>query len=363
MADRRERTWQEIADARLRNQRLAGAKFGQVAEAVGWFGAVQAQDYGGAKWGLAQRVKGCAEGDVDAAFDRGEILRTHVLRPTWHFVLPADIRMLLALTAPRVKAASAYYWKRAGLDERSFAKAERILVAALGGARHQTRAELGRLLGEGGLPAAGEPLGLVLMRAELDAVICSGPRRGKQFTYALLEERAEGATALPREQALAALCLRYFQSHGPALAQDFAWWSGLTVADARAAIASCAELQQVVVEGRTFFALPARRVAPKRPLVHLLPNYDEHVIAYKDHAATLDPALRARLSRAQGVLANHLVALDGRVIGGWRRTFEQGHAVLSPTLLTPLTGPQRTALQTAATHYAHYLRLPTRISK
>ena len=222
---------------RLRNQRVAGSTFRTSADVVSWLGAVQAQDYPAARWAVGQRAKALSDASVQQAVDDGTILRTHVLRPTWHFVTPADIRWMLNLTAPRVKAACAFYHRQAGLDGRIFAKSQAIIARALEGGLQLTKQELRSILERAGIKGNSVAIGHVLLQAELDAVVCSGARRGKQFTYALLEERAPRARVLARDEALAELTRRYFQSHGPAMINDFVWWSGLTVRDAKAGIA------------------------------------------------------------------------------------------------------------------------------
>ena len=237
-------------------------------------GAVQAQDYTGAAWALALRAADLTLADVDRALAAGRILRTHVLRPTWHFVAPADIRWMLALTGPRVQAAMRSYDHKLELDGRVYARARALMSTALEGGHALTRAELAGVLRAGGIEAAGQRLAHIVMHAELEADICSGPRRGAQFTYALLAERAPRATLLPRGEALAALAERYFRSHGPATVRDFAWWSGLTLADARVAVADLP-----AGRGEVLAAAPG----PERALGahYLLPNYDEYLIAYK----------------------------------------------------------------------------------
>ena len=254
----------EIARRRLRNERLVGAPFASAVEVVRWLGAVQAQDYAGAKWAVGQRVRGGTDADVEAACDRGDILRTHVMRPTWHFVVPADIRWMLALTAPQVKARMAYYDRQLALDGPTYARTNAVIARALEGGRHLTREELGKVLAAAGVAASGQRLGHVMFRAELDAVVCSGPRRGKQFTYALLDERVPPVAALAREEALAALVRRYFTSHGPAQLNDFAWWSGLTVADAKAGVQMLAgDLVHADVDGKRYWLAPSK-TPPKR---------------------------------------------------------------------------------------------------
>ena len=224
----------DLIRRRLANQHLAASTLRSPAEIVAWFGAMQAQEYPAARWALGLRARGLDDAAVAQAFDDGAILRTHAMRPTWHFVAPADIRWMQALTGPRVQALNAYYARKNELDGKTVARSrggDRTRRSA--GGRHRTRPELAAALGKAGIPAAGQRLAYLMMSAELDQVICSGPRRGKQFTYALLDERAPRARVLPRDEALGELTRRYFTSHGPATLRDYVWWSGLTMKDAR----------------------------------------------------------------------------------------------------------------------------------
>src|SRR5688572_10609765 len=189
----------DLVAQRLRNQKLLRSASRPPEDVVAWLGAVQAQDFVGARWALGQRAQGATEAGVLAAFDQGRILRTHVLRPTWHFLSPQDIRWILALSAPRVRAANASYYRKLELDSRTFAKSRRVLERALQGHQHRTRPELAGALARAGIPAAGMRLAYLIMEAELDALLCSGPRRGKQITYALLEERMPRTKPLARE--------------------------------------------------------------------------------------------------------------------------------------------------------------------
>ncbi|HYU15343.1 MAG TPA: crosslink repair DNA glycosylase YcaQ family protein, partial [Candidatus Acidoferrum sp.] len=177
----------DIVRRRLENEHLVGAPLARPEDVVRWLGAVQAQDYAGAKWGVAQRAAACGDADVEEAFQSGRILRTHVLRPTWHFVMPADVRWMLQLTAPRIKAAMGHYDRKLDLTPAVYARSNAAIAVALQGGVHLTRQELARVLDAAGIAARGQRLGHLMVRAELDAVVCSGPRRGKQFTYALLD--------------------------------------------------------------------------------------------------------------------------------------------------------------------------------
>ncbi len=350
----------EVARQRACNQRLTGAPFERVEEVVRWFGAVQSQDYAGAKWALAQRTRDATNSAIDAAFNAGTLLRTHVMRPTWHFVLPADIRWLLALTGPRVTMANASAARKLGLDEATFARSNALIANALAGGKHLTRAEMARMLQEGGIAAAEVRLVHLMMRAELDGLICSGPLRGKQFTYALLDERAPATHEWTREEALAELTARYFTSHGPATAHDYAWWSGLTVADARAGIAMVApRLLHEVVDGTTYwFPEPAAAAGSEEPIVRLLPNYDEHLVAYRDRSATFDAARLPDLDAKDPALLANSVVLNGHVIGGWRRTVQRGEIVIEASLRIALDQVQTAALHAAADTYGRFMGKP-----
>ncbi len=206
----------DIAHQRLHNQKLLQTTFTKPDEVVAYLGAVQAQDYAGAKWAIAQRTKGLTDVEIDQAFADGTILRTHLMRPTWHFVTPADIRWMLMLTAPRVHAVSAFMYRQLELDKAVIKKSYTVLEKTLRGDKQLTRTELGSAFKKAGIVAEGMRLGYFMMSAELDGIICSGARKGRQFTYALLEERVPEVKAVKRDEALAKLVQRYFATRGPA---------------------------------------------------------------------------------------------------------------------------------------------------
>ncbi len=241
---------------RLRNHKLSSPTFQDPANVVRWFGAVQAQDFHGAKWALALRMRKATNASVEEAFNRGEIVRTHLLRPTWHFIAPDDIRWLLQLSGPRVNQRCAGTYRKYELDAAIFKRTNRAITKALEGGKHRTRTELKAALNRAGAAADdGVRLAHILLRAELDGVVCSGPRRGNQFTYALLDERVPQGKQFGRDEALAELTRRYFTSHGPATLADYVWWSGLTTNDARRGIAMLdRELDEVHIEGTTYWS-------------------------------------------------------------------------------------------------------------
>jgi DNA glycosylase AlkZ-like len=319
----------DVARARLHSQHLSRSTFTTPADVVAHFAAVQAQDFPGAKWALALRMRRGTDAAVQRAFDAGDILRTHILRPTWHFVLPQDIRSLLALTAPRVKARLAVYDRHLGIDARTVRRSNEAIAAALGGGAHLTRQELRAALRTARVPADGvQVLAHLTIHAELDGVICSGPLRGNQFTYALFDERVRHARALPRDAALAELARRYFTSHGPAQLRDFVWWSGLKTLDAREGIeAAGRDLARETIDGKEYWCAssgPARR-RPSRA-AYLLPLYDEYLIAYKDRSASLDAPLWKWAAGSDPF--SSAIAIDGRVVGRWRRRVVKDRATI-----------------------------------
>jgi hypothetical protein len=358
---------QDLAHRRLRNLRLEGPPLASPAEVAGWLGAVQSQDYGPAKWSVAARTSGVGDAGLDQAFADGTILRTHVLRPTWHFVLPADIRWLLELTAPRVHALNAYSYRQLGLDDAVRERAAALLAAALRGGNQLTRRELGEVLQAGGIAASGFRLAYLLMHAELERVICSGARNGRQHTYALLEERAPQAASRSREEALAELTLRYFASHGPATAKDFRWWSSLTAADVAEGLALVgSRLQAETLDGVTYWSAPADPHGTPRaaasPTVHLLQAYDEYVVGYSESRWVLDLDGTARARWQARAVANGVVVRDGQMTGHWRR-LQTGRSVeLEVALYEPLDDAATRSLEAAVARHGEFLGLPATLA-
>ena len=332
---------------------------------VRWLGAVQAQDYPVARWSIGQRGNGLGEATVDRALADGHILRTHVLRDTWHLVCAEDIRWLVELTRPRIQARNATMHRRLGLDPRTLARTDALLVGALEAHGELTRKQLGSSLREHGIEAEGPRLGYVLMHAELELLICSGAMEGKQQTYALLEKRVKESPPVPRDEGLAELTRRYFTSHGPATLKDFGWWASLTVADAKRAIELVgAELEPAEVGGRRYWSAsgssPAKPAiaAAGAPTARLLQGYDEYVIAYSESRDVLDVQLLAALRPAGWGMYAHAVVLDGQVIGHWRRRLTTKAMTIDMQLARPVGDAERSALDDAVGSYGRFVGLP-----
>lgn len=351
----------ELMRRRLRTVGLgAQLRAARPADVVAWFGAVQSQDYHPAKWGVGQRLAGTVTDAVlDEAFAGGELLRTHVLRPTWHFVTPADIRWLLELTAPRVHQLNAYYYRQAGLDEPLLRRAADLVAAVLAGGNHLTRAEIGAELARHDIVADGVRLGYVLIFAELEQVVCSGPLHGKQHTYALLDERAPAAGRLDRDEALARLVTRFFTSHGPATVKDLAWWSSLTLADLKAGVAAAGDaLESIEVDGVTYWsaagAFDTVAAEVDETAVHLLQPYDEYLVGYSESKSLLDLSGVVAGTRLDSA-ANGVLLLGTQVAGRWKRTLRPGAVALDVGLYEPFRDAVVPGLQAAADAYGAFV--------
>ena len=326
---------------------------------------MQSQEYGYAKWSVGQRCTGVDEAAVDRALAEGSILRIHVLRPTWHYVRSRDIRWMLAVTGARVRGMMAPYDRPLELDESLYARCNDLIVTALEGGEHLTRAQLSEVLAAGGVEARGQRLGHVVMRAELDALICSGVPRGKQITYALVSDRAPDAVLLDADAALAELTRRYFTSHGPATEKDFRWWATLTARDARRGLEMGAnELERWSAGEWTFFWVPTEPAAPEEPgsVVQLLQVYDECIVGYTESRKVLDVG---GLAWGTGVAIPypHLLLVEGQLAGRWRRTVRRTGIVVEAQTVRRLTRSEWRGVEHVVEQYGRFSGLDAALVK
>jgi hypothetical protein len=266
------------------------------------------------------------------------------------------------LTASRVHAVNRRIYENLALDARTLRRAHDVITKTLEGGRHATRGELGAALERRKIAASGQRLAYIMMHAELASLVSSGPRRGKQHTYALLDERVPASPSVPRDEALHRLAVRYFTSHGPARVADFAWWSGLSMADARAAVASAeADLASQTIDDEPCWLAPGLRAARKSsPLVSLMSVFDEYVVAYKNRTDICPPDFVDRLFRLGNALTS-VLAIDGVVAGTWKRTLAGSTVVVETNPFRELTRPERTALGEAAERLGRHLRLDVEV--
>jgi hypothetical protein len=354
----------DISLWRLCNQRLLGGSFESAVDAVRHLIAAQAQEYDLAKWSLAQRVPGATTASIEEALDAGAILRTHMLRPTWHFVLPEDIRWVLRVTSPRVQAFNALYYRKLELDSRTLARGIDVMLRALEGGRYLTRPELAEALRRERIEASGQRLAYVVMHAELEGHICSGPRRGKQHTYAVLDERAPAARVPDADEALARLTRRFFAGHGPATEKDFRWWSSLRAPEVRRGLAMLdGVVERVDMNGTVFWhAEPPPPVEPGNSHARLLQGFDECVVPYADSRWVIDRAgLANNLPETHNFFV-HPLLVDGQIAGMWRRVAKPRTITVELRTARTFEDAERQALQAELARYRAFSGIEVRLA-
>ncbi len=351
-----------IARWRLRTQHLVWPFAVSAREAAGSLLAVQAENPGQAAWAVASRTQNPDQADLAALLADGAVLRTHVLRPTWHFVRAEDIGWLLDLTGPRVRRVTGQQLREAhGLDERSAGQAVTAITQVLASRGQLTRAQLADELRERGIRGSGQMLMILLAHAELDGLICSGRVAGGEHTYALLGERVPAPRRPGRTEALAELALRYFTGHGPATERDLAYWATLTLTDVRAGLAQVRDrLGSFQHDGRTFWHPPGDAPGgPQQPAGHLLQILDETYRGYQDSRWLPDAA--GDVPRTRETAAGMALA-DAQLLAAMRRTIARDHVQFDLRPYRPLTPPETEALHQAASRYGEYLRLNARLT-
>jgi Winged helix DNA-binding domain len=343
-----------IARRRMRSLGLWGPGLATPADVVGHLTAMQAQEHRYARWSVGQRMKGSPNvSSLDRAFDEGGILRTHALRPTWHYVAPHDLRWLLNLTGPRVNAGNARRYQELGLDAKTLARADDVVAEAVASGP-RTRRELADILDAHRISAADQRIAYILMHAELHSVICSGPMRGRQHSYATFDQRVPPGDGPRHDEALAALARRYFSTRGPATLNDFVWWSGLKTSEARRGLAGVSShLASRVIDDRTYW-FTGRSAPPTTPKIDLVQCYDEMIISYSQTRDVLQTS-SARFAVPRHIDGfQHVLLLDGRLLGHWRHTQGRHGSRVETRIEKPLNEEERTTLTDAIDRYRRF---------
>lgn len=340
---------------RLHAQGISAPAAASPADAVRHLGAMQAQDYHAALWAVGLRTQGATRAQVEDAIQRGEIVRTWPMRGTLHFVAPADVRWMLQLLASRVITANRARIERDfGLDESTLKRSRRIVEKVLGEGQPIARTNLYAALDAGGIGT--ERMRGIHVTGWLahHGVICGGPRVGRQPTFVLLDAWVAPTTPKTRDEALHTLALRYFHSHGPATAQDLAWWSGLTVRDAQLAAALAEpELQVLEVAGKRYLHGDTAEPMPAGG-VHLLAPFDEYLVGYRDRSAAVEPALSRQVIGING-LVNASVLVDGKVVGTWKRVLGRDGVSIDVAPFRALRRGEQAPLKRAMKRYAAFI--------
>lgn len=339
----------EIAKLRLMNQQLGATTIHTAVDMVEYFAAVQGQEYAQTKWGLGLRLPHLKDNDIEAELVQGKILRTHLLRPTWHFVAAKDIRWLLALTAPRVHTANAFMYRQSELAKKIFNKCNKVIIKTLEGCKQLTRNEINEALKKQKINAEGLRLAYIMMNAELEGIICSGTKRDNQFTYGLIDEIVQQNNTFNKEEALLELTKRYFKSRGPATIKDFSTWSGLTIADCKKGILDVEHLlNKESVNGDEYYFPDAISTANKQvKKIYLLPVYDEYIMGYKNRAALMQ--FKNSIPGSPFHYTN-MIVYDGQVIGTWTRTIPKNSIDLKYEFFSPPNKAQEKIFEQALMH-------------
>lgn len=342
---------------RLSNSGLTSPRAATPAEIVGHHGAVQTQDYAPAKWSVGQRARGLTDDDLDQALADGSIVRTHVLRPTWHLVAGTDLRWLQELTGPRVRRHNAPRYRELGLDAKVLARSAAVISSALSEAKRLTRKEIAAILEARRIDASGQRIAYIVMHCELEALICSGGLAGKQHTYALVDEHLPPAPQFDRDGALVELVRRYLQSHGPATVGDLGWWSSLTVADLKEGLSLLGtEVRSETIAAVEFWTLARESPAPRPRGIHLLQAYDEIVVGYSKSRFFGDPrAAELMKRRRERHVPTGIVLFEGKLAGNWRRSARADSVTVELDLFDALPPRGRGALEAARAELQRFL--------
>ncbi len=351
----------DIPFLRLSAQHISGTEFRDVKDLLRYMGAVQSQDYRMGKLAVGLRIKDANEQLVDKAIIDGDIIRTHVLRPTWHFVSSDDLHWMLELTASRIKSSMNGRHRELELTPAVFGKCKKIMREALAGSNHLTRDELLKLFMDAKIKTDLNRASHLLAEAELSGLICSGiPNENKQ-TYALTAERVKDSPGISREEALARLARIYFKSRGPATISDFSWWSGQNLTDARAGLKLVSEEFSSFSEGtNTYWYSDVDGNVAADDKLYLLPAFDEYLIGYTDRSAVLNLANAKRYVTLNGMFFP-IIVFRGEVIGTWKRTIKNELVEIEFYYFGKVTKKIRKLADAEAAKLAEFIRKKLRL--
>jgi hypothetical protein len=349
-------TNQEISHHRLVSQKLYKTSPSSPQEIVRHLGEMQAQDYAMAKWAIGSRCD-ASEKAIEEAINSAEIIRTHILRPTWHFVAAEDIHWMLDVSGPQVKRIVTSYVKKYGFDARKLDQINTCIEKILAGNNHLTRGEIMQELNSKKISSEDFLGGPIMMNAELDGLVCNGKMKGKEITYALLDERVvKPKTNLSKEEALAKLAKRYFESHGPATLLDFSWWSGFPPTTCKLVISSIeSELDSVEIDNQKYwFGTNFTDEDNFRESVHFLPAFDEILISYKSREASILLEHQSKGFTNNGIF-KPIILENGKVIGTWKRTIKKDHVKIETKFFHETDNAKKTALFDGIRSFENYL--------
>jgi len=347
-------TPKDITQGRLANQKIEGSEFVKPEDTVSWMGAMQAQDLAMAQWAVGLRTNGTTLKDIVRSLDEAKIIRTHILRPTWHFVSGSDIHWMIELSAPHIKASQVSRHRQLELTEKILSKCFKVIERELENGQHCTRPELMAKLQKARIDTNENRSAHIMFMAELAGLVGSGRMKGKQTTYALLEERVKKPPSITRDEARVKLARKYFASHGPATIADYAWWSGLPMKDVRESLEDIkGELTSVVISGQTYWYIYAP-VHAEIGGVHLLPSFDEYLISYKERSAALDLQHQPKAFTNNGIFYP-VIVVNGTVCGTWNRKMVLDTVAVEANIFQKISRKNERELNLLAEEYCKFM--------
>lgn len=341
-----------IANLRLSNQQLIGTTLKTPEEIVSWMGAVQAQDFNMSKWALGVRVPVLTNGLVEDALNKGKLVRTHILRPTWHLVAGKDIHWMLSLSAPRLKAILKTYAKMLELTEATIEKGSAIIERALSEKGHLTRPQLGEVLKNRGIDLNSHQLNHIMFSAELHGVVCNGEISNGKQTYCLLEEKIPKTEVFDKQIALERLARKYFTSHAPATLQDFVWWSGLPIVDARAAMEMIkSDFVVETIDSQQYWINNSfTELKDNDDSLVLLPAWDEFVVSYKNRQHIILDEHYSKVISKNGIF-KPVIVKGGQIVGMWKRVKKKEKVIAETQLFGEVDGFTKELIKKASNSF------------
>lgn len=337
---------------RLNSHSLVNTDITTPSSLVSWMGAIQSQDFNMGKWGIGVRLKGINDQQIEDSLNKGEIIRTHILRPTWHFVSAEDIYWMLELTAPKIKKALLSYNKELELSPELQAKTNSLIFEHLDKEPDLTRQEIGLIIEKAGIPVCNRRLNHIMFRAELEGIVCNGRIKNKKQTYCLLHKRVTKTTSLHKEESLERLARKYFQSHSPATLQDFVWWSGLNIRDAKEGMESIRQdfYTETIDNQEYWFDNASPSDSIDQDIIHLLPAFDEYFVSYKERKHILDSKYQKKVIVSNGVF-RPMIIKNGEIIGTWKRVVKKNAILAEPELFAKQNKKTIDLIQEEASKY------------
>lgn len=346
----------DIATLRLFNQQISVPEFTDANALLKHMGAMQGQDFRSAIWAVGLRLKNANISAVEKAYNSGDILRTHAMRPTWHIVARENLSWLLDLTAPHVFTHTKGRHRNLELTSQILKKCHTILEKELEGSVHLTREEILRVFTQHKLPVAALQLSHILMDAELHKIICSGKLKNNKITYALFHERILKPQKLSHEEAIIELAKIYFTSHGPALMEDFQWWSGLSSGKIKLAAATIEKefSVRIINDKKYYFSEEVKPLSKGINTHYLLPAYDEFIISYKDRSGLFTDHSYAKAISNNGIFRPVIADNKGRAIGIWSQTTKPNQRLLEFQFFESIDQKISRAIEKEITRYAEF---------